>query len=826
MLVLSADPHSSPGLLDLELALRRVLTDSTWNAIDIEIEHLDLVYDVSPGYHRTLVDLLRVKYANRDPEVVIAVGVGALQFAVAERETLFPHAAILFGHVTKTDLATVPRENIAGVVSEWGFDQEVDLAQRLLPDTRRVVVILGSGPLEQAYEQNFRREFDRFAGKLDIEWWVGRPMAELEQRIAALPPHTVVVFITMYRDNIGGAYVPVIALERLAARSNRPVFGPFLNWIGTGIVGDGHFSHGDVGTQLGNAAMRVLRGESLQSIGVMRAASSPPTFDGRQLERFHISHRSLPPGSRIVFNQPSLWQEHRWMLIVGLSVIVIQALLLAGFVAQRLARRRAEGARRDALELYTAVADSLDERIATLSADGTIVSANRAWAAFAKAHERDSWLVVGSNYVDSVKRAIEHGHEDARRTLDALEAVLSGRGTSRRIEYFSAGDHERWRYDMRVVAFQRPGGGAVVTIGDITDRWRSEERVRVTLESLPIATVLLDTEGSIELVNAEAERLFGYQRRDLLGCRPTMLIPDFALDTVENDRDRLVTGRRKDGGDVPLQLNMRTISMTSRSMTLVSMRDLSDRRRLDAEVQRLREETAHFGRVATVGEMSAAIAHELNQPLTGIMMNCQAAQRLLEHGSFTIADVVETFSDIVADTRRAGEVIQRLRLMLRKQPAEVRPLNLNEIVKQVQRLVAHDLALRGSALDLELAEDLPLIGGDRVHLQQVILNLILNAADAMAGLPPDSRRMVLRTRPGFNQTVELELRDSGPGIPPEAMPHMFQPFFTTKKNGMGMGLSIVRSIVETHGGRITCTNAASGGAVFNVILPASKREAA
>jgi len=207
-------------------------------------------------------------------------------------------------------------------------------------------------------------------------------------------------------------------------------------------------------------------------------------------------------------------------------------------------------------------------------------------------------------------------------------------------------------------------------------------------------------------------------------------------------------------------------------------------------------------------------------------MNCQAAQRLLERGSFSTDDVVETFSDIVADTRRAGEVIQRLRLMLRKQPAEIRPLDLNETVKQVVRLVHHDLAIKGAALELELSEDLPVISGDRVHLQQVIVNLVLNGADAMMNLPPEQRRMVLRTGPGFDQTVELELRDSGPGIPVDAMKQIFEPFYTTKPNGMGMGLSIVRSIVESHSGRITCANAASGGAVFKVTLPATERVAA
>src|SRR4029079_17633464 len=144
-------------------------------------------------------------------------------------------------------------------------------------------------------------------------------------------------------------------------------------------------------------------------------------------------------------------------------------------------------------------------------------------------------------------------------------------------------------------------------------------------------------------------------------------------------------------------------------------------------------------------------------------------------------------------------------------PVDIRPVDVNQIVRQVARLVSPDLHLRDAALDLELTPDLPLVAADRVHLQQVVLNLVLNGVDAMAGTPPDDRRLQVRTSPGIGRTVDIEVRDVGHGISPESMPRIFEPFFTTKPSGMGMGLSIVRSIVDANGGRIAASNNRSGG---------------
>jgi two-component system sensor kinase FixL len=830
ILVLSVDPHNSKGLLEFELSLRRHIADTSWKDALIDVEHLDVVYSGAPELRQTMEDLLRAKYYARPPAVIIAVGADALRFLRDVHSEIFPGVPVVACHLLRSDAQAYRWENVAGVVSDWDFMSEGETALRLLPGTERLVMILGSGPVERFYEPEYRREMLPLKRRVQLEWWVGVPQADLEKRVARLPRNSAVIYISLYRDDAGGTYLPTAAVEKLGRVSSAPIFGIYSHQVGRGIVGDGRVNPVTIGDQVGTLTTRILHGESAAAVGFQDLRVDGPFFDARELDRWNISRSRLPPGSRILFEKPSLWREHRVAVLVGLSIIILQGLLLMVVLAARVERARAERSENESKNLYKSVADSLDERLAIIARDGTIISANHAWEEFSAAPGREPFG-VGKNYLHGVTEALDRGREDARRTLDSLAAVLSGDEKSHRLEYFSPAGGDRWRYEMRIVSLQRGDGAALVTIQDITDRWRSEERVRVTLESLPLATVLLEASGPIELVNKAAEELFGYPRAELIGRPLETLIPQFekgarSFVTFPLLAEGNVMGRRRDGKEVPLQLHLRVIEMASRTMILASIMDMSERRRLDGEVTRLREETAHFGRVMTLGEMSAAIAHELNQPLTGIMTNCQAAQRLMDHSSFSQAEVLETFSDIVADTRRAGEVIQRLRVLLRKTPTEVRPLNVNEIVKQVQHLVAHDLALRGAAMDLEMAEDLPLVSADRIHLQQVILNLILNAADAMGDLPAEARRMVLRTGPGMNRTVELQLRDFGPGISAEVMPHMFEPFFTTKANGMGMGLSIVRSIIETHGGRITCANAGSGGAIFTVKLPAVEREAA
>lgn len=243
------------------------------------------------------------------------------------------------------------------------------------------------------------------------------------------------------------------------------------------------------------------------------------------------------------------------------------------------------------------------------------------------------------------------------------------------------------------------------------------------------------------------------------------------------------------------------------------------RRRAEVEGQRLQQELAHVGRVSTLGALTASLAHELNQPLTAILSNAEAAEQRLDADPPKLKDVREILQDIVRDDRRATQVIHRLRGLLRKGKMEPAVLAINEIVGEVARLVSADAVARNVSVRLELAPDLPPVWGDRVQLQQVVLNLLLNGLDAMPEGGGGDRSLVLQTIRTSPDIVEVAVRDSGNGIDEAALDQVFQAFYTTKVAGMGMGLTIARAIVEAHGGRLAARNNPAGGATFAFTLP-------
>jgi signal transduction histidine kinase len=244
---------------------------------------------------------------------------------------------------------------------------------------------------------------------------------------------------------------------------------------------------------------------------------------------------------------------------------------------------------------------------------------------------------------------------------------------------------------------------------------------------------------------------------------------------------------------------------------VVALTDITQRKQVEIEAQQMRQELAHFTRVSTMGELAASLAHELNQPLAGILANAQAAQRFLASGRADLDEIRAILADIVADDRRAGEVIRRLRELLRKAAPSRVQLDLNALITEVAKLLGSDALLRGLSIVLDLDPKLPLVTGDRVELQQVVLNLLVNAMEAMAGAD-GGRRVVVRTAGGEEGMVLVTVQDAGAGITAGA--DIFEPFYTTKADGMGMGLSIARSIVQAHGGRIWAENGPCGGATF------------
>lgn len=249
------------------------------------------------------------------------------------------------------------------------------------------------------------------------------------------------------------------------------------------------------------------------------------------------------------------------------------------------------------------------------------------------------------------------------------------------------------------------------------------------------------------------------------------------------------------------------------------LRDISEQKQVEKEAEELRRAVAHSGRVTMLGQLASSLAHELGQPLGAILRNTEAAQMLFQAPSPNIAELQAIIADIHSDDRRAGDIIDRLRSLLKRGQMQLEPQSVAPLIKDVIALVHADAASRHVELQCHVDEALPLISGDRVHLSQVLVNLILNGMEAASESGQPQRRITISAGRSIDNALDIAVADSGKGIPDGVMSQIFEPFFTTRAGGMGMGLAISRTIIEAHGGQLWAKNAPAGGAVFHIRLP-------
>ena len=365
----------------------------------------------------------------------------------------------------------------------------------------------------------------------------------------------------------------------------------------------------------------------------------------------------------------------------------------------------------------------------------------------------------------------------------------------------------------------------------------SEERFRTVVNASKDAMVAIGEDGLITLFNPAAEQIFGLSARGMLSRPLDCLMPEeyrelhrqYVKGYFTRGEPHAVIGRtvelraiRSNGQAFSVELSLSIGRSGDQRFALAIIRDVTERKKAEEEVQRHQAELAHVSRLSTVGEMASGIAHELNQPLCSIATYAQACIRLIKSGKLQSGDLSSAIGDVAAQAMRAGEIIRRLRKFVRKQEPRESTVSINDLIREVAAFTEAERKGIGARLQLQLEEQVPPVVADSIQIEQILLNLMRNSLEAIQSSEPARRELAVCSTLGPNESIEVAVHDTGPHVPSGLLNQVFDPFFTTKKQGMGLGLSISRSIIEAHGGSLTA-HSDSDGTTFRFSLPIARR---
>ena len=534
---------------------------------------------------------------------------------------------------------------------------------------------------------------------------------------------------------------------------------------------------------------------------------------------YATEYRVLPPDGVL-----------RWVAAWGrcMKIGETKGVQLLGVSMDVTAEKEAQDALWESEARFRTMADAAPVMIWVSGPDKLCTFFNERWLDFAG---RSLEQELGNGWAERVHR------EDLDRCLKIYVNSFDARQPFNMEYRLRRSDGEyRWVLDTGTPRFAHDGTflGYIGSGIDITEYKQAEERFRLVVEASPNGMVLVNKEGCIELVNAYTEKLFDYGREELMGQPVEMLFPERFRGQHSSYRAQFsaapetrtmgvgveLFARRKDGSEFPVEIGLSRIQRQEGFLVLTVIVDVSARRQAEAEARQYREELAHFARIEILAEMAGSLAHELNQPLTGIMNNANAGRRFIAKGRADMPKLDRLLESVVGDARRAGEIIRGIRGMVRKGEEARSSVDLNSIVAEVVLFVHSDALERHCAIVTEL-DPIPLmVQANPILLQQVLLNIIINAFDAMEGTPVTERRVIIRTESESRGSVRVSLRDFGTGLPTENPERIFEHFFSTKHHGLGMGLAIVRSIISSHGGELAAMNAEGGGTCVSFSLPA------
>jgi two-component system sensor kinase FixL len=517
---------------------------------------------------------------------------------------------------------------------------------------------------------------------------------------------------------------------------------------------------------------------------------------------------------------------------IFLIVLAIPLLFLATVIEER---RTGETVLRESESRFRIVADAAPVLIWMSGVDKLCTFFNKPWLEFTG---RSVEQELGNGWAEGVHA------DDLQRCLKTYTEAFDARKPFGMQYRLRRRDGEyRWVSDDGVPRYDTLGqfAGYIGSCVDITELLKKEEALRKFEERVTLAARAANL-GVWEMDTTTSEIWMSDMARTLYQFDSKTCVDDAALQDRVHPEDRELRNsavktavETQSEYEIEYRLllpdgTLRWIGGRGRCVAgenrkgarLIGVSiDITPRKLAEAEARQYQEQVGHLSRVAAVGELAASIAHEVNQPLSGIISNAGAGRRLLDRGDVELRELQDLFDDIVADGRRAGDVIRGVQSMVRKGASARQQVNLNDLVMNVTRMVKPAAMLQSCDVETLLEPNLPTVEADPIQLQQVLLNLVINSLDAMRDTPPSTRKVVIVTERNADDAIRASVRDYGVGISEEVRDRIFDHFFTTKAQGLGMGLAIVRSIVESHGGTIGGENVEGGGAQFQFVLPVS-----
>ena len=708
VLMLHAYNYTFPATSTIADAARKRLLERLPNMIEIDAEFLDLARNADASHEARAATFIRDKYGKYPPDLVMTLGSAALPFLVKHRDTLFPNTPAVFTSISPQTYAAVrPPPDVTGIVTDFDLAKTLSLAEQLQPEARRLVIVAGSAEIDRRWQAIARKMVEGHQRKFETTYLFELPYSELAAKLSSLSRDTIVIVLTVLADSEGKAFVPAAVAGDLSALSAAPVYGPYDTFIGRGAVGGFIETFELVGIAAADMATEILEGKAPSAIPPRTTPSQHYRVDYQAMQRWGLKEGNLPPGTVVMFKQPTIWDEHRGAVLAGLFVVGMQGVLLSALLIQRRRRARFENLLLASEERMTFAAAATGIALWQLDRD-----------------TNNLWVTV----------------------------------------------HCRKLFEIK-------------------------EDVPVTREAL-LANVHPD---DVEIASRAIQRSFDTEQASVTDVR---IVPP------DNEVRWIRIRARRNSGD-----NGRPEKVSGIFI------DVTEQKLAEAEAALQRREIAHLMRVSVLGELSGSIAHEINQPLTAILSNAQAALRLLGKESPDLEDIRDALEEIVHEDNRAGEIVHRLRYLLKKEERKLKSVNINDLVRSTAALLHNELIARATGVGLDLENRPLLVTGDPVQLQQVLLNLLMNAMDAMASTPLARRHILISTRGAESGLMEVLVKDQGAGIRPLESGRLFEPFFTTKDHGLGLGLTICSTIAQAHGGRLTLVNREGGGAIAGFSLP-------